>query len=138
MRIESNLSKLLVVSEDLALEVAWAFGRGFISGGKNPIMVGTAFAVNEVVKFSLGKLIENLRRKKLTPSRIKYIESITNLIIDITFIYTRTSSGMLLPIAALINGGYAIKRFKANIEIARKQSQLDYPFTAVNFAEKKA
>ncbi len=144
MKIESNLSKLMVATEELAIVTLWGFGNGYYvalatphSRKVSPVMVGVAFAVNEVVKYALNKLVENLQRNKLTPSRIKYIESANNLLIDAVYIFSGLQAGYVNPVAALIHGGRALVSFRNNIYLARLQSKIDYPFTAVNFKEKK-
>lgn len=143
MKIEAALSKVLVEAEELSLQMGYGFMQGYYLSqglkikGVNPLMVGAAYAVNEVMKYTLNKVLQNLAAYKLKPSQIKYIGSAGNLLVDAAFIISRVRSGAILPLTGLISGGFALQSLRTNLYLAGLQRKTDYPFTAANFKEKK-
>ncbi len=108
----------------------------FSIGKADPLMLGTAFAVNEVAKFALNKLIQRLGKKfELKSSRIQYIETASNFLIDATYVITVTALGYMSPFGTVVVGALAIGRLYFNIKAARAQSLVDYPFTSNNFQD---
>lgn len=136
MSIESNFSRVLVNAEELVVmsAVKFACGSIFSVGSFNPLIMGLAFATNEIANLALNHLINFLGKKcGLAPSRILYIQTVCNALVDSAYIITAFALGIMSPLGIAIVTALALGSLYFDIRSAQKQSLIDYPFTANNF-----